>query len=229
MNNILTFSGWGQTPDSLTQSITDIPDAVIRFFDYSIYGDHESAFKALSLFSCDIAIGWSLGGQIALRAIAQNIITPRHLILLGTPFQFSQSSNNPEGAPPEIIANIRAGYLHTPKPMLLNFSAMICQDDVHHDKLLPMLRQYIDTTSPHWLYWLDELIAYSCTQLDTGTMPPTTIFHGIEDRVIPVEQSNRLASYLPHTTLHQLAGCGHAPHLHDPNLLNNAILHVISS
>lgn len=228
MNTILTFSGWGQQPDALMHVCPAPENTKMTYMDYSQYGDITQVFDKLTGRNCDLAIGWSLGGQIALRAIHQGVITPSHVLLLAAPFQFCRSADYPEGMPPEMLTSIKASYQQDPTSMLLQFASLIAQGD-RQNQLLPMLHQQMHPTNPHWLYWLDELAAFSCKTLNPTTIPPIYIVHGTKDHVIPYAQSQYFLNYFRKVHIDTRTGCGHAPHLDNPDHFYYTICHALSS
>lgn len=229
MKTILTFSGWGQKPDSLVQAINTAPDrTTIQYVNYADRANITEVLDDIRGTFCDLAIGWSLGGQILLRALAAGAIHPRHLILLATPFQFHASPEYPEGAPAEMLASIVTRYRQNPQAMLLHFASLIAEGDRNNVRLLPVLEQQIYPKTPHWIYWLEELAAFSCLDLDPSLIPSIHLLHGTEDQVISYAQSQYFLKHFPDTHLHTLSACGHAPHLHDSDHFNHTIRYVLT-
>lgn len=229
MHNILTLSGWGQLSTSIAHTFPQLPHTSIRTFDYSQYPHIDIALKQLNSYSCDILIGWSLGGQIALRAVAQKIITPKALILLAPPFQFLKSQDIQDGTSSETLNATIHHYQKDPQEMLTAFASLMCLGDSKIKTLLPLLKHQIHPLCPNWLYWLEELAYFSCHSLTFSSIPASYIIHGTNDRVIPFSQTNYFSKYLPNAKIYSLKNCGHTPHLHDPQLLIDTITYVAHS
>jgi 3-oxoadipate enol-lactonase len=56
---------------------------------------------------------------------------------------------------------------------------------------------------------------------------PTLVLHGSEDPLIPVENGKQLASRIPDAKLLVLDGCGHFPHVEQPDVTVRAILEFL--
>ncbi|NMO03225.1 alpha/beta hydrolase [Gordonia sp. TBRC 11910] len=52
---------------------------------------------------------------------------------------------------------------------------------------------------------------------------PTTVVHGLADRVVPIANARRLAQYIPDVELVEVAGCGHMVPWEAPEVLLHAI------
>ena len=90
MKSILCLSGWGQNYKSLEASFFEniLEKFNISSLNYSL-SEGFLKFKDSYKFppNPEVIIGWSLGGQIALRLIQQKIFTPKLLVLIAPPFQ----------------------------------------------------------------------------------------------------------------------------------------------
>ena len=90
--NILCLSGWGQKFDSL-ESIFD-PIFFARSLNYSKFNDVQKFFTSIEQqkLNTEILVGWSLGGQLAIRLIEKQILQPKLLILIAPPFKWLKTS-----------------------------------------------------------------------------------------------------------------------------------------
>lgn len=86
----LLLSGWTQPVDALAHL-----EAGAMQFDYSAHGNADAAMEQMTRLNPSRVIGWSMGGQLALRAIMAGAITPKHLTLIAAPIQFVSSSHSP--------------------------------------------------------------------------------------------------------------------------------------
>ena len=57
---------------------------------------------------------------------------------------------------------------------------------------------------------------------------PTTIAWGVEDRVLPIGQTETAKERLPHANHVRLPGCGHVPMSDDPELVAKVILDTVA-
>lgn len=219
---ILTLSGWGQ-PHDVLELIA--PDAT--HFDYSEYHEMENALAAIAAAadSHDMVIGWSLGGQLAVRAIAKGLMKPKRLMLIGTPFQFVKTIDSPIGIPRDVHEQFRYNYITDPARTLDRAWELIAKDDKEHRRV----RSFTGVQSKEkilgkdWLRWLDMLDGFTCADLEFKHFPPTLLVHGERDAVVWAEQAPMFAKAIPKNALSVWKECGHAPHWHDTEKLKKMV------
>jgi pimeloyl-[acyl-carrier protein] methyl ester esterase len=211
--NILTLSGWTQPSDALARII---PGAA--YFDYSDYASPEASFAGLAKFA-DVPhiVAWSMGGQLAIKAIQAGILNPKKLTLIAAPYQFVADDVVSEAMDPVTFAQFRDNYAHNPARSKTRFHGLIAKGDQHHARVMAALGHHPEVEhTPRWLPWLDGLATDSMHVQDVSRLPPTLLIHGENDVIVPVAQSKHLAKALPYAKLEIWPDCGHAPHLHDP-------------
>lgn len=213
----LCLTGWQQRADALA-NIT--PEATL-FADYSGFNDVASFFATLPQ-EVELAIGWSLGGQLLVRAIAGGYVKANRLILLGAPFQFMASAAFSEAMPAEAFKGVIEQYRTHPQAMVKQFAGIISTGDSFAPRIARTLGQYTDVWK-QGIFWLEELARYSCAELNFSTLPPTLLVHGLKDKVIYPIQAEWFRQHLPHAELHLWPECGHAPHLHDEASLRQLV------
>jgi pimeloyl-ACP methyl ester carboxylesterase len=214
--SILSFTGWQQHADAL-----DIIAPGSTHFEYSSFDNMEDVLSRMPPH-CELAIGWSLGGQLLLRAIHANAIKPDRILLLGVPFQCVASADFPEGVTAANIEDTKNNYTENPSETLKQLNALIGLGD----KLASAITRTLNENLVLWgagIYWLEELKTFSCNSLDFSHFPQTTIIHGTEDKVIYPANAHKLAKSIPNATLQFWPECAHAPHLHDPEALKKLI------
>jgi pimeloyl-ACP methyl ester carboxylesterase len=209
MRHVL-LSGWAQPADALLHLA---PDALA--FDYSLYGSADEAIKALKAQNPSHIIAWSLGGQLALRALAKGALHLKHLTLIAAPMQFV-SDESLKGMDATTYQLFRDSYASDPIRTKARLHALIAKGDRETKQVMAMLSHHakVDEVA-HWLPWLEDLAAH---RLDIGALasaPPTLIIHGMNDAIVPFEQSEALVKRLPRAELMAWAEVGHAPHMHD--------------
>lgn len=211
--SILTLSGWGTPADAVANTIA--PDAIR--FDYSDYADLDEAMEALRTFQgIDHVIGWSLGGQLALHALAAGALNPSKLTLIATPFQFVKGGSVQQGMDRFTFDTFRENYTQAPERTATRFNGLVAKGDRQMRAVMSKLDLHAQVTDTNrWLPWLDSLDHDSVAKLALHGMPPTTIIHGSEDGIVPVAQAQLLASALPDARVEIWEGVAHAPHLHD--------------
>lgn len=211
--NTLTLSGWATPADSLAKAIA--PDAAT--FDYSDYASAEESFEGLRRFAdVEHIIGWSMGGQLALRATAAGVLRPKRLTLIGVPFQFVQSADVTAAMDPFTFATFRENYIAEPERTASRFHALVANGDKLFKHVASKMHLHHEAAQTRrWLPWFDDLGQATLAGMDLSMVPATTIIHGTEDTIVPVAQAEMIARALPNATVQQWEGVAHAPHLHD--------------
>ncbi|MBM3618216.1 MAG: alpha/beta fold hydrolase, partial [Alphaproteobacteria bacterium] len=188
---VLAFSGWAQSADALKDVL---PDGA-HSFDYGAFPTVVTCFDALRSEKPDVVIGWSLGGQVALRAITDGVISPRKIILLSTHYQAAKSEEIQDAAPPESLVKLLDDYIADRAAMLKPFYLTCAYGDSAQRAVMKGM-QAASAEGENWLYWLEELVAFSCETLDYDKIPPATLIYGEADCIVPVSQAHRFAAKL---------------------------------
>ncbi|MDE3016341.1 MAG: alpha/beta fold hydrolase [Pseudomonadota bacterium] len=219
MAGILTLSGWGQPHDAL--------EAVAPGATHVNYAKHGSAEAALSAIAdtgrgYDTVIGWSLGGQLAVRAVAAGMLAPKKLVLIAAPFQFVGGE---AGMGRDTYKKFRDNYAKNPARTLDKAWALIHQGDTRVGYIEKQLEaQDKNAVLRHdWLRWLEAMEDFSFSDIPLAGMPKTLLIHGGADVVVAPQQSRYFAKMLPQAELMMLPGAGHAPHWHDTEAVAAAI------
>lgn len=215
----LLLSGWTQPTDALAHLVEDA-----LLFDYSDYPTPEAAIAAIAQLRPTHAIGWSMGGQLALRAIAAGALAPKHLTLIAAPMQFVAAASpipNPQFPIPPAMDPLtyqlfRESYAKDPARTKTRFHGLVAKGDRDQKRVMGLLGHHpqVEETS-RWLPWLENLAAYRLAEEGLAAAPPTLIIHGTHDAIVPHAQSEHLTRWLPRAELRTWEGVGHAPHFHD--------------
>ncbi|MCH2548031.1 MAG: alpha/beta hydrolase [Alphaproteobacteria bacterium] len=222
--SVLALSGWAQYAASLDAIL---PDNALKV-EYGDCTSVEAVFNRIqsaNIAEPDVAIGWSLGGQLLVRAIAAGVIAPKHLVLLGAPYQVVADKYFKAGKNKFTIGASRLALKVNADAMLQQFQAdLLAKGDSNSAHIKAIAPQYLAPSDCNaWLFWFDELERFSCRDLKLSNFPPTTIVHGKNDAVIPYPNSLEFADKIKNSTLHSLENCGHAPHWHDTNFVKSII------
>ncbi|MFZ4540383.1 MAG: alpha/beta fold hydrolase [Rickettsiales bacterium] len=206
----LLLSGWAQPADALA-SLAEDP----VLFDYSEYTP-AAAIAALAKLKPTHVVGWSLGGQLAMRAMTTGAIAPRHLTVLAAPQQFVSDDMALPGMGSTTYRLFRDSYTKDPARTKTRFHGLIAKGDVRERQIRELLRHHPNVEEiDRWLPWLEELETYSLPIAMLASAPPILIIHGMNDAIVPFAQSEHLVRQLPNATLNSWEGVGHAPHQHD--------------
>lgn len=207
----LFLSGWSQSAHAFAEAA---PQA--KGFDYGRFASVSACFDALAAEKPDYVIGWSLGGQLAARAISEGMISPQKLVLVAAPYQCAASADFTQATAPEDLAASRMAFSHDPNAMLKQFYCLCALGDSRQRSVIAaLLKTRAEQENHHWLYWFDELVAFSGRNLKCDAFPPTTLIYGEADCIVPPAQGEIWAERLPQASLQRIAHCAHAPHLHD--------------
>jgi pimeloyl-ACP methyl ester carboxylesterase len=222
MSGTLAISGWGQPYDALAAVVPDAAHA-----HYARYTSVEDALAAIATVArdCEYVVGWSLGGQLAVRAIAAGMMKPRRLTLIATPFQFVETPKLKLGMKRDTFEKFRGNYEANPKRTIDKAWELVVKGDTRpaavREHLTPDKKE--QALKFDWLSWLHMLDGYSCDSLDFSEFPPTLLVHGAHDVVVAPDQSARFAQAIPQATHVEWKGCGHAPHWHNTDGLKQLI------
>jgi len=220
--NTVTLSGWGQPHDALAAIA---PNAL--HIDYARHHSVQAALLdiAAQAKNCDALIGWSLGGQLAVRAIISGLIKPRRLVLIASAFQFVAERPGELGMERFTYDKFRDNYARSPERTLAKAWELIAVDDIHAGRVKAHLnaQNKAEVLAKDWLHWLTSLDGFTFEGSDFSRLPPTLLFHGENDVVVESAQSERFAEVIPDAKLMIFSACGHAPHWHDTDAVKQAI------
>jgi pimeloyl-[acyl-carrier protein] methyl ester esterase len=218
----LCLSGWGQPHDALASIASEAT--------HFAYAHHDTVHHALVAIANaaqthEVIIGWSLGGQLAVRAIAAGMMRPSRLVLIAVPFQFVETPQYRLGMKRDAYEKFRGNYISNPMRTLDKAWELITKDDERADDIRDHLNRHDKekVLAADWLHWLDMLDGFSCQDLHFGDFPPTLLVHGAHDVVVEARQAKRFAEALPQAKLAVWKDCGHAPHWHDTEKLKQLI------
>lgn len=212
----ITLSGWGQPHDALSPIIADAVAV-----DYAHAANASEAIHMIATHEPERVIGWSLGGQLAVRAVAAGAIMPRQLVLIATPYQFVSESEIGR----EIFNKFHINYQKNPRRTLDKAWELLHYEDAQSAYIRDQLALFDKDAvmKKDWLRWLGLLGDFSCESLDFSYFPRTLLVHGTKDKVVDIVQSERMASRIAGAELECWENCGHAPHLHDGARLRQLI------
>lgn len=231
MKSILCLSGWGQNFKSLEASFSEniLQKLNISSLNYSSF-EGFLKFKESLKFSSNpnIIIGWSLGGQIALRLIQNKIFTPQLLVLIAPPFQMVKDSRIQVGMSQKTYNEFFNNLSQAPDTTLKKFSILSIMNDKNKSQIMKNL-EISDENHQKLLIWLQELKDFSCFDFDFTNMPPTLFYIGAGDMVVHTSQSKYFADRINDFELHIFDNCGHAPHLSNKELFNEILTKKLKS
>ena len=227
---ILCFSGWGQKFDSL--------EVIFResFFDpFFVSSCNYAKFENIADFFDDIAhkqnpqivVGWSLGGQLAIRLIEKKIIAPKLLILIAPPFAMVKNCRIQTAMSQKVFTEFYQNFIAAPSKALKQFAVLTAMKDGNAKEIVKNLK--IDEENFAQLkFWLEELQRFSCFDVDFSNAPRTVFFQGNKDMIVHASQAEYFAKKIKNFRLEIFENCGHAPHLNNLELLQKIIIEEIN-
>jgi pimeloyl-[acyl-carrier protein] methyl ester esterase len=172
-------------------------------------------------------LGWSLGGQVAMRAALDHPQTIGRLILLASTPRFVAAHDWVHGiASPDLDA-FGTALLADADATLLRFLSLQTRGMAGQKTLLQDLRQAFRAVGPadH-----DALAAGLAMLRDTDLRgdvarltQPTLVLHGALDTLTPAGAGAWLAEHVPHVAHVEIERAAHAPHLSHVEAVATAI------
>jgi pimeloyl-ACP methyl ester carboxylesterase len=214
---VSAWANWRLTIPALEQHFRVIAPDLVGFGyterrddTYSLEAWTSHALAVLDALEIDRAhvVGNSFGGSIALSLAIHHADRVSRLGLMGAvglPFVITPGLDAVWGYEPSVaaMADLLGIFTATPAPGIdelarLRYEAST-RPGVHeaYAAMFPAPRQR----------WVDALAHDEA--LIAAIAAPTLIFHGREDRVIPMETSHRLMQLIPDSQLHVFGNCGH--------------------
>lgn len=228
---ILSLSGWGQKPNSLDFIFKEssFDPFFVRNFDYAKFNNLDSFFKDFvsQKFNPKIVIGWSLGGQLALRLIEKQIVNPQLLVLISPPFQMVKDSKIIAGMSQKNYEEFYKNFSISPTKTLKQFAILAAMNDRNAKEIAKNLDINEDNFA-NLEFWLAELKRFSCFDLDFKNMPRTLFLQGEQDMIVHKFQSDYFKKRIKNFRLEMFEKCGHAPHLNDLKRVRELILEEIA-
>ena len=220
--------GWGMNArvfDTLAGLLA--ADFDVRPLNLPGHGGREAlADNALQAWADDLAcqlpddamlLGWSLGGQVAMRAALDHPRKVIRLILLGSTPKFVATADWLHGMASADLQEFGAALLAEPEATLLRFLSLQTRGMTGQKALLQRLRMTL-LAAP--AADREALAAGLATLRDTdlrAELPqlaqPTLVLHGALDTLTPAAAGAWLADTLPNAQRIELARAAHAPHL----------------
>lgn len=171
-----------------------------------------------------LVIGWSLGGMVALDAMATGSPPPvAGLVLIASTPRFCTAPHWPWGPAPAALRALRAGLRRDPRRALRGFLAGCAEPDpVGAGTLDRRVEAALDLGLPHLAAGLDYLDTTDLTGRPVLPELRIAYIHGEADRVIPWQASDTLAKNRT-GFLEVLAGSGHSVPVTSPRRVADAI------
>lgn len=220
--------GWGMNArvfDALAARLAD--RAEVRALQLPGHGGRAAlADNSLAAWADDLAaqlpdgaavLGWSLGGQVALRAALDHPRKVARLILLATTPRFVAAADWPHAVTATELDAFGNALLADPQATLLRFLSLQTRSADGRKSLLQDLRRSLATLPPPQPAALAAGLAIlrdSDLRGDVGALArPALVLHGALDTLAPAAAGRWLAAALPQARHHEFERAAHAPQL----------------
>lgn len=235
---LVLVHGWGMNArvfDALAERLAADFDA--RAFDLPGHGGRAPlATNTLTAWAGDLAhalpdgatlVGWSLGGQVALRTALDHPQRVARLVLLATTPRFVTADGWSAGIAAADLDAFGAALLADPEATLLRFLSLQTRGMEGQRALLQQLRQTLFAAHPADRSALAaglDILRDTDLRAELPRIPqPTLVLHGALDTLTPPGAGAWLAAALPHARHVEIARAAHAPHLSHPDAVAAAL------
>lgn len=166
-------------------------------------------------------LGWSMGGQVALKLAVNRKLSVSRLLLVSTTPCFCQKQNWRHGLP---LAQVRImgkqlqrAYLKTLGEF---FDLQFAEEDISPGRRRELLGLSVRDSRPQasedCIKALNVLVAEDIREIVSEIDLPVMILHGTKDRIIPCDAGSYLAENIKHAQMHLIDDVGHAPFMSCP-------------
>jgi pimeloyl-[acyl-carrier protein] methyl ester esterase len=189
----------------------------------------DSADAALAALVATLApgstlVGWSLGGQFALRAAALAPERVARLVLVGTTPRFTLATGWTHGVPESTLAAMQSRLATDYRGTVSDFLELQVRGSRDAAQVMSTLRTALlkhgDARPAALSAALDWLARHDLRDALPGIAQPALVLAGAYDRVTPPGAGAALAAAMPNAGFHCFARAAHAPFLsHPPEFL----------
>jgi pimeloyl-[acyl-carrier protein] methyl ester esterase len=177
-------------------------------------------------------IGWSLGGQLALRVAASAPARIKRLVLIGSTPKFLASENWPHGLDRTVLLRFATGLQKDAERTVLDFLELQVRGSAAASSTLTHLRRALSlhgfATAAALEAGLRQLESADLRDLAGTVRTPTLLVSGQYDRITPPGAARALQELLPDARLLELRRAGHAPFLSHLDALTPELLRFLS-
>ncbi len=174
-------------------------------------------------------LGWSLGGQVAMRAALDHPEKVARLILLSSTPKFVASADWDHGMAAGDLQDFGAALIADPQATLLRFLSLQTRGMAGQKSLLQQLRQTLFVApQPQAEALTSGLTMLHETDLRAdlpSLIQPTLVIHGALDTLTPLAAGAWLDDTLPCSQYVTLSRAAHAPHLSHGEAVAASIIH----
>lgn len=172
-------------------------------------------------------VGWSLGGLIAARIALDFPEKVASLTLVAATPCFVKREDWPHGIAAEVFDQFAENLAQDYAGTIRRFLSLQAQGSADMREVLSLLRRkLLDQPKPAKGVLEAGLGILQNVDLREGMSKlsiPVSLVHGTGDKLAPVSAARWLADAVPHASLHEIAGAGHAPFLSHPQVVADIV------
>lgn len=236
--NLVLIHGWGMSgavwqpivkklSKVFTLHIVDLPGMGLSR-PIEPYHLHSLAEKVAEILPAHAdVVGWSLGGQVAMRLALDYPDLVRRMVLVGsTPCFVNKSFNQNSaeyhttweaGIDPEVFSNFADSVNEDYHKTMAQFLTLQCMGASDARSTVKMLRnKFAERPAPssQTLFRALNILLDTDLRAEVGQLrKPTLLIHGDRDTLAPVQAAHWMMKTLPFGFLRVMAGASHAPFL----------------
>ncbi len=234
--------GWGMNPRvfdmlaaQLNQHVTLLPLALPGHGGTEIL-----TINTLSTWAAQLStqlpeqtmlLGWSLGGQVAMRIALDHPSQITRLILVSSTPKFLLDDSWQAGIPLADVMNFGEDMQRDTRATLLRFLTLQTRGASAQRKLLESLLETFFTAPVPVSQALTaglEMLLHTDLRTEVATLTqPTLVIHGSLDKLTPPSAGQWLAEAIPHAKYCLINGAAHAPFLSHTQQVASAILECV--
>lgn len=175
-----------------------------------------------------VLLGWSLGGQLAIRIAHDHPAIIQRLILISATPKFVADERWQAGMSREDLQAFGADMLDDTNATLLRFLSLQTRGAASQKTLLQALRiSFFSEALPEasaLAAGLEMLLRTDLRAEVTQLIQPVTVIHGTHDKLTPPAAGEWLANNLPAAQYDLIHGAAHAPFLsHTPQVVKTIV------
>ena len=227
MRRVLMFHGWGFPAAIFSSLIDDLtPGFVVETPGRTGYGtrpEQSAGTIAVSLQSPTLLIGWSLGGQDALKLSLQQPELVSGVVLLATTPCFVNQPGWNAGMDQAVFDAFRQQMIDDPLAAMQQFVRLNAGDRADRQSRARLSELSGGVAPSVLLNGLDELENTDLRDSVSEIKAPVLILHAVDDRIVPVAASYWLQRNLPNARLVEFPHGGHAFFLQHTNKIADLV------
>ncbi len=232
--NLVLIHGWGMNGSvwhplvkrlskNFTLHIVDLPGMGFSqiISPYHLYSIAEKVAEMLP--NNTAMLGWSLGGQVAIRIALDQPEVVKQLVLVGaTPcfVNVSGLSNQAHwqfGVEPAVFQQFAKSVQLDYQKTMTQFLSLQCMGAKDAGSTIRLLKKkFAERPAPTQQLLQDALEILVKTDLRNEILTlnnPTLIIHGDKDTLVPLQAANWMRQHMPNALMRVIAGAAHAPFL----------------